>query len=61
MVRAASTGPLEVRGRVKRTDMPVCCGQLASNAGPTQKPTLNVALLKAQRPNLLLDHVLTAF
>ena len=42
MVRAVSNDPSKVRGRVKRTWLPVCFGQLASNAGPTQELTLNV-------------------
>ena len=49
MVRAVSNGPFKVRGRVKRTWLPVYFGQLASNAGPTQELTLNVAHLKPQR------------
>ena len=60
MVRAVSNGPSEVRGRVKRTCFPICFAQPAGNAGPTQELILNVAHLKPQRANRLLDQTLTA-
>ena len=60
-VRAASHGRSEVRWLVKRTCLPICFAQPAGNAGPTQELIADIARLRPQRANRLLDHVLITF
>ena len=60
MVRAVSNGPSEVRGRVKRTCLPICFAQPAGNAGSAQELIVNVAHWRPQCANRLRDHALTA-
>ena len=43
MVRAVSTGPFKVRGRVQRTCLPIFFAQPAGNAGPAQELVVTVA------------------